>query len=197
MKKIIFIFMLFGASVTMAQQQYSPAAIAKFNEAGVLYLHHRSVKDSLEKAFSLLDEAIAIDSTYMKAYDYKVNWLDRLGKQEEALEIVDKVKKYTPNNPLWYGQRGILLYKLKRPEEARAEFLQAVQLLEKKVKATPTPSEFYNYLLFKGFVDNKQLSDKEIEDLIPTSFTEAERKDFELLMKISNPTKIKISEINK
>nr|WP_302830320.1 tetratricopeptide repeat protein [uncultured Bacteroides sp.] len=191
MRTYFFIFMLFGTSVAMAQQRYSPTAIAKNDEAATLYLHHSEIKDSLEKAFRLLDEAIAMDSTYIMAYNNKVNWLDILGKPEEALEIIDKAKKYMLDNPYWYGQRGILLDKLKRPKEAHIEYLQALQILEEKMKATPTPSDFYNYLFFRCLVDNKQLSDKEVEDLIPTSFTETERKDFELLMKISNPTKLK------
>lgn len=189
--------MLFGASVTMAQQQYSPAAIAKFNEAAMLSVHYGYEKDSLKKVIRLLDEAIALDSTYLKAYDYKVNWLDKLGRQEEALEIVDKVQKYIPNDPLWHGQKGILLDKLNRPEEAHAEFLQALQLLEKKMKDVPTVNDFFNYLFIKRTVDDKELSNKEIEDLIPASFTEKERQDVELRLKYTNPTQIKISEINK
>nr|WP_302830322.1 tetratricopeptide repeat protein [uncultured Bacteroides sp.] len=172
---------------------YDPAAIAKNNEAVRLYWH----RDSIEKAFRLLDEAIAIDSTYILAYGNKVSWLDKLGRQEEALEMVDKVQKYIPNDPLWYGQRGILLYKLNRPEEAHAEFLQALQLLEKKMKDVPTVNDFFNYLFIKRTVDGKELSNKEIEDLIPTSFTEKERQDVELRLKYTNPTQIKISEINK
>lgn len=197
MRTYFFIFMLFGTSVTMAQQQYSPAAIAKFNEAAMLSVHYGYEKDSLKKVIRLLDEAIALDSTYLKAYDYKVNWLDKLGRQEEALEIVDKVQKYIPNDPLWHGQKGILLDKLNRPEEAHAEFLQALQLLEKKMKDVPTVNDFFNYLFIKRTVDGKELSNKEIEDLIPASFTEKERQDVELRLKYTNPTQIKISEINK
>ena len=41
--------------------------------------------NSLEKAMLLLDEAIAIDSSYVLAYTHKSQCLDRLGRVQEAL----------------------------------------------------------------------------------------------------------------
>ena len=74
--------------VTGHYSQPIPAAIALNNEATAIYAQNPKSSESLEKAISLLDKAIATDADYSLAYSHKAEYLTRIGKTEKALETL-------------------------------------------------------------------------------------------------------------
>ncbi|WP_288088272.1 tetratricopeptide repeat protein [Bacteroides acidifaciens] len=168
---ILFLF-LFSSSITFAQE-YVPTAIEKNNQAVKLMFR----PDSLEKAILLLDEAIAIDSSYVLAYTHKSQCLDRLGRVQEALQTCLSAEKYALENPYYYTLKGVYLEKSGKVEVAHKAYQKSFMLFGEELKKKPDANVCINYIMAKYLYDGKEMSGQEMESLMPVTFTASEKKD--------------------
>ena len=168
---ILFLFLIYS-SIVIAQE-YVPAAVEKNNQAVKLMFR----PDSLEQAVLLLDEAIAIDSSYVLAYMHKAQCLDRLKRFPEALQTCLSAEKYALENSYYYTLKGVYLEKNGDVEAAHIAYQKSFMLFGEELKKTPHPNVCINYLMVKYLCDGKEMSEQEMEELIPASFTADERKD--------------------
>lgn len=168
---ILFLFLL-GSCITFAQE-YVPAAIEKNNQAVKLMFH----PDSLEKAILLLDEAIAIDRSYVLAYTHKSQCLDRLGRVPEALQTCLSAEEYALENPYYYTLKGIYLEKNGKVEDAHNAYQKSFMLFGEELKKKPDANVCINYIMAKYLCDGKEMPDQEMESLMPVTFTAAEKRD--------------------
>ena len=53
-----------------------------------------------------------------------------MGKEKEALRILNECIAIDPSNPYLFNERGVLYYKLGQYETAEASFLQVLDLLK-------------------------------------------------------------------
>ena len=111
--------------VTGHYSQPIPAAIALNNEATAIYAQNPKSSESLEKAISLLDKAIATDADYRLAYGHKAEYLTRIGKIEQALETLSIYLKRNPTDPYTLLPMGILYEKIGNKEKAMDCYKQA------------------------------------------------------------------------
>lgn len=55
-----------------------------------------------------------------------------IGKEREALCVIDEAICIDPSNPLLFNERGVVCYQLKRYSEAETAFVTVLRLLEKE-----------------------------------------------------------------
>ncbi|MEY8685310.1 hypothetical protein AB9N12_03905 [Bacteroides sp. AN502(2024)] len=134
-------------------------------------------QDSLEKAILLLDEAIAIDSSYVLAYTHKSQCLDRLGRVREALQTCLSAEKYALENPYYYTLKGIYLEKNGKLKAMHCAYQKSFILLGEELKKKPDANVCINYIMAKYLNDGKEMSVQEMESLMPATFTVAEKKN--------------------
>lgn len=54
----------------------------------------------------------------------------QIGKEREALDVIDEAIRIDPSDPLLFNERGVLCYQLKRYSEAEKAFVTVLRLLE-------------------------------------------------------------------
>ncbi len=112
-------------NVTVYDEQPTSVAITLNNEAMDIYAQNPKSSETLEKAISLLDKAIAADPNYRLAYGNKAEYLTRIGKIEQALETLSVYLKRNPTDPYTLLPMGILNEKLGNKEKAMECYKQA------------------------------------------------------------------------
>ena len=75
------------------------AAIVLNNQAVNAYTYRSNSPDSVKKALTLLDNAIAKDSDYQLAYANKATYLNDQGNVTQALETLNAYLKRNPTEP--------------------------------------------------------------------------------------------------
>lgn len=112
-------------NVTVYDGQPTSVAITLNNEAMDIYAQNPKSSETLEKAISLLDKAIATDADYRLAYGNKAEYLTRIGKTEQALETLSIYLKRNPTDPYTLLPMGILYEKIGNKEKAMDCYKQA------------------------------------------------------------------------
>ena len=147
MRIIISLLLCLNISFVIAQ---SPKAVEKNIQAVNAVHGHMSSTDSIKKAISLLNEAIAIDPSY-----------------KLALETVLQIKEIASGDPFYLLYKGMLLEANGNKVMALEDYKKGTLLFEKNLKENPTEGDFMNYMLGLYLRDNKIYSVDEIEKTKP------------------------------
>jgi predicted Zn-dependent protease len=97
-------------------------AHAPTGEAWELLARALSVQDKLEEALAAIDEALKAQPQSFSAQIARANILARLGRNEEALALLDALSAQGRAAPALEFCRGAALFNLARPGEAEAAF---------------------------------------------------------------------------
>ena len=81
-----------------------------------------------EEALAAIDEAIAEDPGFLRAYTAKANALTMLGRAQEAAAICDEVLAKDPNFALAYTTKASALHRAGRRDAALADYRRGVEL---------------------------------------------------------------------
>jgi tetratricopeptide (TPR) repeat protein len=81
-----------------------------------------------EEALAAIDEALAEDPEFLRAYTAKANALTMLGRAQEAVAICDEVLKQDPDFALAYTTRASALHRAGRRDEALDDYRRGVEL---------------------------------------------------------------------
>lgn len=139
----------------------SAATIIK--EATQLNVKTWGNKDSLRKAIKMLDEAIALDPLNINAYNYKAEYLTKLGDIQDANEVIDQALQLSPNNPFIAFTKGLLCEKVGLKDSAIHYYRQSINLYTDSIKFKPND---FNLMLNRAFayafVDSIDLTVKDL-----------------------------------
>ena len=164
-------------SCSCNQQQSREKAIAKQVESVDVYMNAIYVnfsKDSLLLAMNLIDESIALDSTYVYAYQTKADFLKKEKQYEDALDVINLAfnRHLEIKNPVLFLNRGIIYDKLGRIELAKADYETAIPIYNKWIEKSPND---FNALIIRvaliylldgsesGILEGRQLLDKQLK----------------------------------
>lgn len=164
MRIIISLLLCLNISFVIAQ---SPKVVEKNIQAVNAVHGHMSSTDSIKKAISLLNEAIAIDPSYKLAYGNKAQYLLMLGEKKRALETILQIKEIASGDPFYLLYKGMLLEANGNKVMALEDYKKGTLLFEKNLKENPTEGDFMNYMLGLYLRDNKIYSVDEIEKTKP------------------------------
>ena len=101
------------------------AAIVLNNQAVNAYTYRSNSPDSVKKALTLLDNAIAKDSDYQLAYANKATYLNDQGNVTQALETLNAYLKRNPTEPYTLLGAGMFYEKLGNKKEAMDYYKRA------------------------------------------------------------------------
>ena len=101
------------------------AAIVLNNQAVNAYTNRSNSPDSVKKALTLLDNAIAKDSDYQLAYGNKANYLNDQGNVTQALETLNAYLKRNPTEPYTLLGAGMFYEKMGNKKEAMDYYKRA------------------------------------------------------------------------
>lgn len=139
------------------------SAASIIREATLLNVKTWGNVDSLRKAISMLDEAIALDSLNINAYNYKAEYLTKLGDIQEANVVIDQVLQISPNNPLVVFTKGLLCEKAGSNDSAIQYYWRSINLFTDSIKLKPNDfGLIFNRAFVYAFVDS---IDRTVEDL--------------------------------
>ncbi len=94
------------------------AAIVLNNQAVNAYTYRSNSPDSVKKALTLLDNAIAKDPDYQLAYANKATYLNDQGNVTQALETLNAYLKRNPTEPYTILGAGMFYEKMGNKKEA-------------------------------------------------------------------------------
>lgn len=101
------------------------AAIVLNNQAVNAYTYRSNSPDSVKKALTLLDNAIAKDSDYQLAYANKATYLNDQGNVTQALETLNAYLKRNPTEPYTILGAGMFYEKMGNKKEAMDYYKRA------------------------------------------------------------------------
>ncbi len=82
--------------------------------------------ENFNGARALYAEALAIDSTNLEALRNYALSLSRLGKKADAIEVLNRAIKQSPNDPELYNNLGVTFSDIQNTEQAIAAFRNAI-----------------------------------------------------------------------
>lgn len=103
-----------------------------------------------EEALAALEEAIATDPEYVRAYTAKANTLAVLGRTEEAIAICDEIIAKDPTFALAYTTKASALHRAGRRTEAAANYRRGIEL------APDEHLTHYNFACFWALEGNEE-----------------------------------------
>lgn len=134
------------------QEQHSNAvdsAVIKNDMAVQIYMNARGNVDSLQKAIELLDEVIAFNPKFRIAYSNKIQYLSVMGKNEDAMVVIEEALRNLPDDPQLYFIKGVFYKKSGLPDLAKKSFHQSILTYDKLITSDP---DDFNLLLNRAFV---------------------------------------------
>ena len=178
MKKLFLITVIFFSfiSVSAQQKKYSNEAIRLNNRAMEIRLRNLSSKDSITKVLNLLDEAIALDQSYITAYGNKVDLLLSEEEYDKALKTLDEAIKYNPEHHGFYLLKARVLEVQGQAEEATDLYKKALETCEIQMKKNPAVGSFLDSYFLKYCIYGIDTPANEVVSAIPASFTDEQRK---------------------
>ncbi len=161
---------------TVQEKKYVQEAIDLNTKAVQLLMRNLGNKDSLNQALTWLNEALALDSTYLNAYGSKVHVLQGLSRYDEVPATMDEAIKQIPDYHGFTFMKGVMLEADGRKEEAAELYKKALELCESQMKVKNDVGLFCDYYMLKYFVHGIETTPDEMTAAIPSSFTEEEQK---------------------
>jgi len=169
-------------------QDLREKATAKHNEAVKVYMEAKLKNfsaDSIQLAMDLINESVVIDSTYVWAYQTKIQFLTNNNQYEDALDVINSAFNcgLEKDNPILFCKRGILYEKLNQPNHAKTDFFQAIPLYNKWIERYP---DDYNALSIRAIMiylaDGKEAGIQAYNELLNKPLKDIQRKDVEMIL---------------
>lgn len=148
-----FCFLFFTVNFCKGQLLLKESVI-KNNEAMLLWTKFPT-KENIKKAAQLLEESIALDSTYKLAYVNRAQCLMMLGKLSEANKLINTALKYIPQNADLYFLKGIISIKLGKKALSQEMFDRSISLMEKEWKRNYKTYLIFNKALVQAYKGDK------------------------------------------
>jgi tetratricopeptide repeat protein len=130
------------------------AAIVLNNQAVNAYTYRSNSPDSVKKALTLLDNAIAKDSDYQLAYANKATYLNDQGNVTQALETLNAYLKRNPTEPYTILGAGMFYEKMGNKKEAMDYYKRAEEnfkrLYEEEHKSVHEINRYLAIKLIEG-----------------------------------------------
>jgi tetratricopeptide repeat protein len=130
------------------------AAIVLNNQAVNAYTYRSNSPDSVKKALTLLDNAIAKDPDYQLAYGNKANYLNDQGNVTQALETLNAYLKRNPTEPYTLLGAGMFYEKMGNKKEAMDYYKRAEEnfkrLYEEEHKSVHEINRYLAIKLIEG-----------------------------------------------
>jgi tetratricopeptide (TPR) repeat protein len=108
------------------------------------------------EALAALEEAIAEDPEYVRAYTAKANTLALLGRPEEAITICDDIIAKNRTFALAYTTKASALHRAGRPTEAADNYRRGIEL------APDEHLTHYNFACFWALEGNEEECEKHL-----------------------------------
>jgi tetratricopeptide (TPR) repeat protein len=137
-------------------------------------------------AMNLIDESIALDSTYMLAYQTKARFLKGQNQYKEALEVINLAFQHhlEKDNPVLFLNRAILYENLNLTELAKTDYNAALPHYDQWIKKHPND---YNALNMRAMViflyKGKEAGIQTYEKLLDKPLNDIEREEIKIFMR--------------
>lgn len=118
-------------------------AIEKNNLAIRIYTQYRGNNDSLQLAIAYLDEAIAIDSTYLLAYVNKAQIQCQIGNAMNAVNTMNIACMKKPNDRTYLTGKGFYQDIAGEKDEAQNSYKQALAIYNRLIQEYPDSATLY------------------------------------------------------
>ncbi|MGL5546239.1 MAG: hypothetical protein ACRDCS_04470 [Tannerellaceae bacterium] len=142
-------------NVSQQNSAATDSAAAIVTEATLLNVKTWGNADSLRKAISMLDAAIALDPLNMNAYNYKAEYLTKLGDIQEANTVLDQTIQLFPHNPFVVFTKGLLCEKAGLKDLATLYYRQSINLFTDSIQSKPNDfGLMFNRAFVYVFVDS-------------------------------------------
>jgi tetratricopeptide (TPR) repeat protein len=96
------------------------------------YLYRRAMngqgKDTPEMILENFDRAITLDPGYVTALNEKANFLDQIGRFDEALSCYDRALRIDPGSAEAWFNKGLTLKKMGKEKDAEACINRGIDL---------------------------------------------------------------------
>lgn len=149
-------------NVSQQNSAATDSAAAIVTEATLLNVKTWGNADSLRKAISMLDAAIALDPLNMNAYNYKAEYLTKLGDIQEANTVLDQTIQLFPHNPFVVFTKGLLCEKAGLKDLATLYYRQSINLFTDSIQSKPNDfGLMFNRAFVYVFVDS---TDQAVKD---------------------------------
>lgn len=160
------------------------AAIVLNNQAVNAYTYRSNSPDSVKKALTLLDNAIAKDSDYQLAYANKATYLNDQGNVTQALETLNAYLKRNPTEPYTILGAGMFYEKMGNKKEAMDYYERAEENFNRRYEEDhDTVHEINRYLSIKLMEGPKKVKALYEAERNRLASTEEQRKQNDALVK--------------
>jgi tetratricopeptide (TPR) repeat protein len=193
MKKLLSLLLIISfwtcSNSPSAQSLDREEAMGKVNEAIAIYVNSflNNYKDSVVFALNLLDESIAMDTTYLLAYEHKKRILNAQGRYSEALDVIELMLRRASDKqmPDIFLLRGIQHDKLGQPELAELDYQKSVVLFDKKIQQNPNDVVVLSGKAIALFFskDGREAGISIFEDILSNkTWTDIEHAQYEMVL---------------
>ncbi len=194
MKTISYFFLFFLLCICACSNTNSSLAsnrdkaIDKQKEASSIYCKivlKQTEADSINVVLNLLNESIALDSTYSLAYSTKIQVLNSYGQYEEALKVIQLAidRNLSETNPELIVGRGIQYDMLNQPEKALQDYQRAIELFHKQSEKDP---DNYNSIATQEFLHflmgEEERGIQNLKEILKKPLPAEERTSIEILL---------------
>lgn len=160
------------------------AAIVLNNQAVNAYTNRSNSPDSVKKALTLLDNAIAKDPDYQLAYANKAKYLNDQGNVTQALETLNAYLKRNPTEPYTILGAGMFYEKMGNKKEAMDYYKRAEENFNRCYEEDHDPThEINRYLAIKLMEGPKKVKALYEAERNRLASTEEQRKQNDALVK--------------
>ena len=160
------------------------AAIVLNNQAVNAYTYRSNSPDSVKKALTLLDNAIAKDPDYQLAYANKATYLNDQGNVTQALETLNAYLKRNPTEPYTILGAGMFYEKMGNKKEAMDYYKRAEENFNRRYEEDhDTVHEINRYLSIKLMEGPKKVKALYEAERNRLASTEEQRKQNDALVK--------------
>ncbi len=160
------------------------AVIVLNNQAVNAYTNRSNSPDSVKKALTLLDNAIAKDPDYQLAYANKAKYLNDQGNVTQALETLNAYLKRNPTEPYTILGAGMFYEKMGNKKEAMDYYERAEENFNRRYEEDhDTVHEINRYLSIKLMEGPKKVKALYEAERNRLASTEEQRKQNDALVK--------------
>ena len=160
------------------------AVIVLNNQAVNAYTNRSNSPDSVKKALTLLDNAIAKDPDYQLAYANKAKYLNDQGNVTQALETLNAYLKRNPTEPYTLLGAGMFYEKMGNKKEAMDYYKRAEENFNRRYEEDHDPThEINRYLAIKLMEGPKKVEALYEAERNRLASTEEQRKQNDVFVK--------------
>ncbi len=128
------LFVVLLSSCSQEEDDVRTRAIGLNNKAVALF------GTEPHKALRLLDDALAIDPSYVLGYSNKATLLSQLDRHEEAAEVMGQALKVKPDSVDVHWVQGWFWEKAGEIQKAQTSYKKAIALFDERLRINPSDS---------------------------------------------------------